>query len=96
MNKKVAFLFCILGRNDLYVLMWGMVPHTTTKGIIECLALMSVQSVVGADITALLVTAVAELATASILTLTGIGSASIATSAVAMGRLTKNVPAADE
>ena len=76
--------------------MLGMVPLTTTKGIRECLVSMSVQSVAGAGITALRVIAVAELATASILTLTEIGSASIATSVVAMGRLTKNVFAVDK
>lgn len=57
---------------------------------------MSVQYVVGADITASLVIAVAELVTASISTPMETECASIAISAMAGARLTLNVPVANK
>ena len=57
-----------------------------TKRTKECLALMSVQSVAGADTTAFRAIVVAELATMSILTPTETGCVSIAISAMAGAR----------
>lgn len=57
---------------------------------------MSVQSAAGADITASPVIAAAELVIASISTLTETGCVSTATSAMAGGKSTLSVPAANK